>query len=74
MSIAILAVVSLSMMATVKKVKMHERALSTTGQIITYEVNEGLNAIQVPIAALQDGFYNVKLIVDGECVDSKKIY
>lgn len=36
-------------------------------------VNEGSTTIQIPVAAITNGIINVSLLINGECVDSKKI-
>ena len=36
-------------------------------------MNEGSTTIQIPVAAITNGIINVSLLINGECVDSKKI-
>lgn len=49
-------------------------SVTTTINTQSFSVNEGMRVVQIPVTKLTDGFYNVSLMMNGECIDTKKIY
>ena len=49
-------------------------SVTTSVTTQSYNLNEGLSEMTIPVNTLTDGFYNVTLKINGTSVDSKKIY